>query len=298
MMMMIHELDTCLYHGEYFICQLFKPILHLENDENFCETNPINKKCKTARSMCTNRWIELHSTSQYMYFCCDTYSIKIICDDQVTVRQLTRAGVIRMNQKCFVKGKDFTLYSLQQQANQIELSPNILVPELDQINHIVSIKLPTEEELPEDTGINSSLSILREQIETLKTTKAEVNDISVHDIHHYTIIYVLLGIAICAVIILIWRRATTCLRSTFRRAEPHHRQESAATTSTSTDNRVYSEVQPRNVTIADRQPNESDYIELGSLLAKRWPSALRSKNRATVPVVRKERAPKIEDSLV
>lgn len=299
----VHELNTCLLHGESFMCELFKPILSLQNDQNFCEINPITYKCNVEKSVCQNKWVELQSTSQYLYFCCGSYSVKIICDDQVSVQQLTGAGVISLSQSCFIKGKDFSLYSLQQQSNQIELASNILIPELDQINHIVKIKIPSDEESPNDIlerqGLNKSLSILGEQIKDLKSSKAEIDDISYHDIHHYTIGYILLTIAISGAAVWTWRRY--CSLPTRRGGgEACQRQESSAT-APKTISDVYSEVQPRMQTTADRQLSDNEQIGLSSFLAKRWPSTMRktaNTNRSTLPIPRKERVVTIEDSLV
>ncbi|KAF9807659.1 hypothetical protein SFRURICE_008872 [Spodoptera frugiperda] len=132
-------------------------------------------------------------------------------------------------------------------SNQIELAANILIPELDQINHIVKIKIPSDEESPNDIlerqGLNKSLSILGEQIKDLKSSKAEIDDISYHDIHHYTIGYILLTIAISGAAVWTWRRYCS-LPSRRRGGEACQRQESSAT-APKTISDVYSEVQPR-----------------------------------------------------
>ncbi|KAF9813615.1 hypothetical protein SFRURICE_014993 [Spodoptera frugiperda] len=197
----------------------------------------------------------------------------------------------------------YKLLKTKAKANQIELASNILIPDLDQINHIVKIKIPSDEESPNDIlerqGLNKSLSILGEQIKDLKSSKAEIDNISYHDIHHYTIGYILLTIAISGAAVWIWRRY--CSLPTRRGGgEACQRQESTAT-APKTISDVYSEVQPRMQTTADRQLSDNEQIGLSSFLAKRWPSTMRKKantNRSTLPIPRKERVVTIEDSLV
>ncbi|KAF9819285.1 hypothetical protein SFRURICE_000276 [Spodoptera frugiperda] len=197
----------------------------------------------------------------------------------------------------------YKLLKTKAKSNQIELASNILIPELDQINHIVKIKIPSDEESPNDIlerqGLNKSLSILGEQIKDLKSSKAEIDNISYHDIHHYTIGYILLTIAISGAAVWTWRRY--CSLPTRRGGgEACQRQESSAT-APKTISDVYSEVQPRMQTTADRQLSDNEQIGLSSFLAKRWPSTMRktaNTNRSTLPIPRKERVVTIEDSLV
>ncbi|KAH9628336.1 hypothetical protein HF086_005786 [Spodoptera exigua] len=198
-------------------------------------------------------------------------------------------------------GKDFALYSLQKQTNQFELVPNIQIPELDQINHIVKINIPLEspEDIIERQDLNKSLSILGEHIKGLKSSKAEIDDISSHDIHLYTITYVLLAIAVGGAAVWTWRRY--CSRPPRRAGgEACQRQESLAT-APKTISDVNNEVHSRKQSTADHQLSDTEQMNLSSFLAKRWPNTMRktkNTNRSTVPFPRRERVVTVEDSLV
>ncbi|KAH9643045.1 hypothetical protein HF086_004613 [Spodoptera exigua] len=198
------ELTECLHHGPTYMCQLLKPILDLKNDESFCNKDPETNTCTFEKSNCTNAWIELHLTSQHLYFCCDTYTIKIICGDQVTVRQLSQAGVIGVGQECIIKGKDFSLYSIRHQSNHVSISPTIYMPEFDQINHLVNIKIPDEKQM-DDGNLTISMDSLGEKIKKLKESNSEIEEISPHDIHQYVICYVLLATVLCAAAVWMWK---------------------------------------------------------------------------------------------
>ncbi|KOB67575.1 Iris-A [Operophtera brumata] len=289
----IYELSACLQHGTGYMCQLLKPILDLKNDESFCETNSSTNECKIQRSTCTNRWVELHLTSQHLYFCCGTYTIKIICGDQITIHQLSQAGVIGMSQECVIKGKDFSLYSIRHQSNQIDLTPSIYVPEFDQLNHIVNIKIP-DEGSTDDGNLNASMTSLGEAIEKLKASDAEVDDISPHDIHHYVISYVLAAGALCAAAAWAWKSKRCCLHQgavPARRGEGRRRQRSAATPPPPRPQprreshrrqesvmappplRSTSEPDHSEVLSASELNNKSDISFRLHNYAKRWPSA-------------------------
>lgn len=204
------ELAACLYHGDSYFCHILKPILTTSNDESFCETCAENKECKIQKSTCTNKWIELPSESRYFYFVCDLYPIKIICGDLVTLRQLNRAGIVGMSKNCVIKGKDFTIYSLQHKSSQMNFSPNVYsIPEFDQINKIIDLKIPKRELADNDT-INISMSSLGEAVKELKESDTSLEDITPHDIHHYITIYLLIAAVLSAASIWLWRSGRCC----------------------------------------------------------------------------------------
>lgn len=304
----ISELSACLFHKKTYLCQLSKPIMVLERDECFCDKSDQNHTtCKIKKSACANRWIELHAPTQYLYFCCDNYSIRIICNDEVTVKQLTRAGVISMDQDCVVKGKDFTLHSLQLLSNQLNYSPTILTPELDQINHLINLTIPDLGNLPDNQQLNTSLTLLGDQIKTLKSSKAEVDDISIHDVHHYTSTYVLLILGLIAVAVWYWKKRR-CSRQTQpattlrRREEDHGHQVEVTEPRPVLPTPVYSEVSrpPGANDLRSSEINNSVRVRLQSF-AKRWPSVTRNvsastQDKQTSPIPRKPVT--VEDSLV
>ncbi|KAG7296177.1 hypothetical protein JYU34_021278 [Plutella xylostella] len=278
----INELDSCLYHEDAYMCKPTKPILHLDNDQNYCDQNTPNNTCRTHRTPCVNKWVELNVTSQYLYFCCDIYTIKVICNDQVTMQQLSQAGVIRLSPQCFIKGKDFVLFSLQKQYHQMKISPEIYTPSIDQINHIVNVKIPTEE-VVDDASLNSSFNILGDQIKTIKSSETSLfDDMSHHDIHQYAISYVLLAAALFGCVAWVWRsvrRRAAGARGPAGRPEPLPPPPPPAPPVISA--RKQSTADPSQLSAsAFSERNRASVRFLN--LAKRWPSVRRDANTSNV----------------
>ncbi|XP_030030867.1 uncharacterized protein LOC115447783 [Manduca sexta] len=198
-----HELDKCLYHVSSYICDTAKPIERLENDEVYCDHT--NHTCKVEKTICTNKLIELNATSQYLFFYCEAHPIKIICNNHISVEQFNRAGIIRLSPECVIKGKDFTLYPHRREFNQIEISPDIYSPEVDQINNIVNLTFPTDEVT--NTDMEKSFAKVHEEIQNSKSAGEVTDDvISYHDIHQYVVSYALWLVVLCITVILLWRR--------------------------------------------------------------------------------------------
>lgn len=303
------------------MCQLLKPITDLQNDESFCDKNPATNKCKVEKTNCTNKWIELHLTSQHFFFCCDTYTIKIICGDHVTVRQLSQAGVIGIGQECVIKGKDFSLYSIRHQSNQVNISPTIYMPEFDQINHLINIKIPDERQI-DDGNLTIPMTSLGEAIERLKKSNSEIDDISHHDIHQYVLCYMLMSIVLCVAAAWMWRtgRCRLCRKAAAgHRGEGSRRQQTAVTPPPlrprrQSECRCQQELAATPLTPKPTRRHESysealsardlkDKSEIGLHLhnyAKRWPSANYSviKRDKNTDIGNQNIAFTVEDSIV
>ncbi|KAF9413566.1 hypothetical protein HW555_008268 [Spodoptera exigua] len=124
--------------------------------------------------------------------------------EALEIRQLSQAGVIGVGQECIIKGKDFSLYSIRHQSNHVSISQTIYMPEFDQINHLVNIKIPDEKQM-DDGNLTISMDSLGEKIKKLKESNSEIEEISPHDIHQYVICYVLLATVLCAAAVWMWK---------------------------------------------------------------------------------------------
>lgn len=100
----------------------------------------------------------------------------------------------------------------------MNITPTIYIPEFDQINHLINIKIPDEQQT-DDGNLTISMTSLGEAIEKLKKSDSEIDDISPHDIHQYVICYVLMSLALCVAAVWLWRtgRCRLC-----RKAAPEH----------------------------------------------------------------------------
>ncbi|KAJ8717779.1 hypothetical protein PYW07_005709 [Mythimna separata] len=113
----------------------------------------------------------------------------------------------------------------------MNVTPTIFMPEFDQINHLVNIKIPDERQI-EDSNLTISMTSLGEAIEKLKKSDSEIDDISPHDIHQYVVCYVLLSIATCVAAAWLWRtgRCRLCRGAAAgHRGEGAHQQQTTVT---------------------------------------------------------------------
>ncbi|KAJ8723327.1 hypothetical protein PYW08_003239 [Mythimna loreyi] len=202
------DLQTCTYQDKSYICQLRGPIKRLGPEEKFCQTEQIGI-CQPKKETCKNMWLQLHDLSSYLYFACDTYTFTIICDNETRTRRVSKAGLIQLDKECIAKGHDITLYSYQQE-NKLTLKPDLFLANIAPIqhHHLVNITLPFLETTIEDAQINNTLTHLGNQIAAMKKAALEEGTLTTHDIHHYTISYVLLAavVGVVAFLVFLWWR--------------------------------------------------------------------------------------------
>lgn len=101
--------------------------------------------------------------------------MKLLCEDQVSVVQLTAAGLFIVDQGCIIK------YQIQ-------------APEISPINRLYNISLP-ELSIPDKETDNMThnlqLQEIREQLDIMKRNEPLAESVSYHDAHHDAAIYVL-----------------------------------------------------------------------------------------------------------
>ncbi|XP_063383320.1 uncharacterized protein LOC134669601 [Cydia fagiglandana] len=204
-----NELERCLSRDSTtYLCQLNSPIYKMKSDLDFCvrEVNTIDR-CKTNLITCQNKWINLSSANQYLSFCCDKCNLRNLCKDQVTAHQLTGANIINIPEGCIIKMENLTVYTHKKKESTINITPDVEVPNIAPINHVINI---TIQNMEIEMTTDGSTALLRESIEQkIKTMKEEqplTNEISIHDIHHYTLIYGILIVGVIIIIFLGWRR--------------------------------------------------------------------------------------------
>ncbi|KAF9803267.1 hypothetical protein SFRURICE_007113 [Spodoptera frugiperda] len=206
------ELQQCQHNEASYLCSIDKPVNYLPIDEKFCRINHQNNLCAVSKSSCSDMWVELNDPSKYLFFCCNTYPIRIICQDQVTYKQISGAGIISLEPKCIIKGKDFALYSRSHSGNSIKIGPEIETPQITEFQHLINISLSDYTESVDP--LNQTLENLDKQIKQLKTDTANTANVidrnhqalSTNDIHLYIISYGLLGTAIVAAAVFLWCR--------------------------------------------------------------------------------------------
>ncbi|KAJ8736337.1 hypothetical protein PYW08_006993 [Mythimna loreyi] len=236
-----------------FLCDWKKPIYHLSNENNFCDLDHDTEKCKVHRSKCENRWTPLSNPSLFLYHCCNVYSVKIICGEEINKITLSNAGVFYLGPGCLLKGQDFTLNIQSPKKNIIGMSPNIFIPEMDQLNLIINSSLPLKyyEDVTDSGEMKDALETLHKRIVDLNKSRVEVGDtLSSHDIHQYAVCYVVVVALALAAGALLCR----WLRRRARRAHITSGMELQPTTSVSDVNTNSASVSARQ-NMVERQPS-------------------------------------------
>ncbi|CAG9792402.1 unnamed protein product [Diatraea saccharalis] len=266
------ELQNCLQHKTAYLCKLYSPIKHMSAEERFCRIDDMGK-CKIQMSTCKDEWFELSDPSTYLYFHCQLSTMRIICDKEITSLQLENAGLIRLDNKCIAKGKDFTFFSNRPQNNSVNISPNIIYQfDIAPINNFLNLTLPNYyyNDIINETIQTNDLEVLKEKIEELKKGSVESEfELSSHDIHQYAVSYS--GVAVAVVILVVI--ACWWWRWRGQRAGRAPRTEQAQLS----DSESVDVVSARKQSTADRQPSVS-------VLSDRYQSMV---DIATSPIITK-----------
>lgn len=200
------DLSSCIkYHEKGFLCELNNPIYELTNKQSICDIKIVSQDgnqtfCKIKAAECINRWVKLHSSGAWLYSCCDDCIVRILCPDGPSSLRLRGNGIVTLGQDCVIKGDSFTILGHHDYQNQIYVNNKekvLRLPEaLSPLNEYINTSLPKYQLLElEDNG--HRYESIQNQLESLKNAADTDMSISIHDAHHYTMIYIIL-IIVCA----------------------------------------------------------------------------------------------------
>ncbi|KAF9410678.1 hypothetical protein HW555_010305 [Spodoptera exigua] len=194
--MSLNDVQTCLRDDvDNYLCHIEKPIYHLKNNEKLCKVEPDSSKCKISITTCSNQWTALSKINNYAFFCCNQCEIRVLCDDNVSPGQLIKAGILGVEHDCLIKTESFTVYSRNEGFSTLDIKPSLKLPEIEPINQIINAGISTP--LIENNTLlssNEELDEIKKQLRILKASEKLPNQISYHDIHHYTAFYVMIGV--------------------------------------------------------------------------------------------------------
>lgn len=189
-------IKSCLVAEEgVYLCHISKPIYRINGDKDFCQKK--NAECETTIKSCENIWMESHSINSYIYFCCNQCQLRMMCRDQVTIHQLTRSGLLTIDNGCVIKTDTFEIIAHDLKTSEMYIKSNIRAPMIAPINHIINVSIPKD-----SMGIGErdqkEMRDIDQQIKSVKENEATTSRISYHDIHHYAAIYVVIGLGVLA----------------------------------------------------------------------------------------------------
>lgn len=202
------ELQKCIqYDTDTKLCPLKGPVFQLQSYDALCLKTEKQAYQNRIRA-CEPTFYKLSKLNTYLYFCCDECTITIICENQVTPERLSKVGVLSLGNSCILKGERFTLYAQHQFRNELHYRPELPKIEIFPINNIINISLPPLDYLVLNDSIDQGLLKLQGEIKSLKDTgnQAILKNVSYHDIHHYTAIYILMACTAVAAGVWQWWR--------------------------------------------------------------------------------------------
>ncbi|CAG9135063.1 unnamed protein product [Plutella xylostella] len=103
------EVQQCITTDDNnILCHARHPIYNLYNKAAPCEAKLLSQgnalQCNYTQDTCSEKWIKLHKPNHWIFVCCDSYLLRIMCGGQVkTSTTLNNTGMIVIGQDCFRK---------------------------------------------------------------------------------------------------------------------------------------------------------------------------------------------------
>lgn len=200
-----NDLQQCLHaNPEKILCSIDKPVYEIREKQSICDVkinDIITPACIYKQSKCENKWIKLRRPNDWLYQCCQQCTVRIFSTRSTEVKTLSGNGIISLCPGCILKGESFKIYSHKNFINHVDYhTEDMLLPQMSVVNEIVNTSIPSVGPfVPEDHHI--MWNQLRSEIDDLKQQSTQT--ISVHDVHQYSVLYLLVGGAILTGLILV-----------------------------------------------------------------------------------------------
>ncbi|KAM3957318.1 LOW QUALITY PROTEIN: uncharacterized protein ACR2FA_008699 [Aphomia sociella] len=107
---------------EYLIFEITLPLINRDNFQLYRlipVPYQIGQSMVTIQSIaeCKNIWIQLHDPSTYFYFCCDTYSVRIIYDEEIQAREVSKGSSLSVSARDHSVTKRWSILRLKKRDN-------------------------------------------------------------------------------------------------------------------------------------------------------------------------------------
>lgn len=271
------DLQTCTSTDDsHLLCHINRPIYNLKGSDNTtCEAEIINsnnnaiRSCRTIESNCNDKWIQLHTTpDSWFYTCCMECALRIFCPGNTMSQSLTGTGIISLGHDCLVKTNNFVLRTRNNMESKITINTDAwIMPPMTELNTMIN---DSAVRLFEPEGHIQQFDDLKQQITEIKHQQESLpSELTSHDIHHYTAVYLLFGLLGVAAVVWFWKKWRN--RKTYR-TPPHTTQLVSFSTSDSKDAVIKSETDKRSL---DTIRNIENSVKLHKIKV----------NRATSPIL-------------
>lgn len=190
------DLQTCFHASEEaLLCTLDKPTYDLDPHQNICNLTLINAgkfitPCIYEQSPCVDRWVKLHRQNVWLYSCCNKCSIRTFCPADMAISTITGNGLLEIGQGCTLKGDSYTIHSHNNFLRKVNIQPDNEAAEVSMLNSVINSSVPRFEFSTENH--EQTYHQIRDEIKVLK--QASESELSIHDVHLYSVSYGTLAI--------------------------------------------------------------------------------------------------------
>lgn len=200
------DLQQCTAMADSYICHAYMPVISLHGPTASCEAQLLsqntNIRCDWLQQKCNNQWRKLHRPNIWLYSCNTKCPTRIVCEDQITTKTITNAGLVALGQGCIIRHKDSTLYSYNVFGSKTEIGMALEVPALDSPNDMLESSKHTDLMILRTLNSSKEHEKIDEQIIAQKEGERLASDLSTHDVVNYSISSLVVG---GIVITVLWR---------------------------------------------------------------------------------------------
>lgn len=197
----------------HYLCRIIHPIFNVLSDNNLCEvdllkhSNTVPPQCNIQSMPNVDLWVQLAHPNKWLFSLKERSIVDAICGTEINSFKLERTGLIEIKSNCYLRSRNLVIHA--HNIQELKFS-NHYLPSLN-ISH--SIRDPKEtKSTPAKVHVLKFLDgkDLQELGQAIKLQKQSENHKSIklspHNIHHYTISYILLAITLLLVTSLAYKR--------------------------------------------------------------------------------------------
>lgn len=209
----VEDLNQCkTMNDDIQICN--GPRRWIGASSRYCIWNLFNQNsetdCQAIHEQARTVFIELAEDNRFIFVCDAKQQLTVICGEIVLHPELEGEGIISINDKCRLKTLNseqeiLTKFNIDDKSREIILPkfPHFVVPDAK-----FKIDTDDDEELEISTNNYNFTQLFVMLNETKLNTKLP-NELNVHDIHHYTTLYL---IVIVMIVFISWYCITTKIK--------------------------------------------------------------------------------------
>ncbi len=211
------ELRDCkITQQQIYVCKQHHPIYNRQSSQSRCEVCLMNhekvleKSCLIHKMEPSKLWIQLHNPNTWIYVFDQEYILNIICDKLPLEEKLSGSGILHLESNCIIKQSTMSIMAHNIYPTQLmtSITPFTNFKEIfkqQDLDEISFKKGPSSI----DANSNDDFTQLQEALNIQKQQENSQLQLSVHDVHHYSMIYGFIGIMLLLWIISIIKKRRT-----------------------------------------------------------------------------------------